>query len=222
MDGASVYRGYFVPNGGDPFGEEVAGWHHPYPCHLGGRYNQPLVFLTKEAHTAAHGYFRDEGFRYGAAGRELWKALGPSERIAHIKKSLEAAGVSKTFILSHIDDILKGANAGILTPRIGPKGTRIFGKVAGVAFGAGIALDILSSPSTCYAAEPNDFQMALDRFWNNCEDKQSTCECTENFYVFAEPRWWNFTYTNQGKSIQENIVRLKHQLRPLKGLRNGC
>ena len=189
VDGMSQYRAYFVPGGLDPSGTVSAGWHHPYPCHLGGAYStQPLFYLDDAAHQAAHAYFRGIDIQFGDAGRELWKKFTEKEQILHVKNSMRAAGLSENIIESQLANILRGATPGTLTPRTGPKAPRIpLSRVmtAGIGLGVGIALDVLTSP----AAIADD--TVPHRFGDeDCKDKKA-CNCTEEVYVSAERNWSN-------------------------------
>ena len=125
VDGMSLYRAYFVPGGVDPFGDlfEVPEAHHPYACHLGGAYNQPLFYLDGPCHTAAHDYFRGLGCgpHSREPGREIWRSFNPRQQRAHIIRSMRAAGISNCEIRAVIGEIMESARPGISTPALWAK-----------------------------------------------------------------------------------------------------
>ena len=182
----SQYRAYFVPGAMDPTGTEVAGWHHPYPCHLGGHYStQPLFYLDEAARTA-HAYFRGLGIQYGDAGRLLWSTFSKQEQVLHIKNSMRAAGIGDDIVNLLIADILDGATPGVLVRRRGPRGFRFpVGKIFGFSLGVGVVADVVLSPSALADATPPH------RFGDEDCKETKACNCTEEVHVTAERNWSN-------------------------------
>jgi RHS repeat-associated protein len=179
----------------DPFGEVGAGGHHGYPLHLGGAMSQPTIPLSKEQHKAAHAYLRSKGFGFGDAGRASWKALTGRQQQAHIMRSLRAANVSNQVIKTHIGEIVKGANPGIKTPRIGSAG-----KVIALGTVASAALIVLTDADAAYAPE-------ISWNWRNTHyipsEAECTCECADFRYTLIVPSWWNLrSDTEEGIAIK--------------------
>jgi RHS repeat-associated protein len=106
----------------DPYGEQSAGGHHPYPLHLGGCMSQNLIWLNDAEHQAVHGYLRSLGYGYGDSGRASWEKLSLKKQAAVIRKSLEAAKIDKARIDQAMKTAMKGCNPGVKTPRLGKCG----------------------------------------------------------------------------------------------------
>gem|GEM_PF-3654720 len=169
----------------DPSGMVSGTLHHGYPLYLGGLQSQPLWSLGScQLHQAAHNYLASQGFGFGDAGRAAWGRLTLEQQAHHIRQALTAGGVPSHLIDQHIDDVMRGANPGVRTPRVGPCGPRICWSV-----GFSALFIVLTNPGTCHAAEPSPYI--------GCE----RCSCRTFADVEIIPSWWNLrgTPSTQGR-----------------------
>lgn len=175
----------------DPSGEVGGTIHHPYPLHLGGAANQPLIQLDSVAdHQAFHNYLADRGYTFGNAGRAAWARLTTAQQRALIVRALRAANVPISVIRANIGAIMRNATPGVLTPRPLPSAAgRIIVPVIVVA----AIVEILANPSSCSAAE-------VDPTWQGRPESDTRLghvELGESFVIIERPRAWNLFGANQ-------------------------
>jgi RHS repeat-associated protein len=106
----------------DPFGEQSAGAHHPYPLYLGGCMGQDLIMLTAQQHKEVHKYLRSIGWGYNDISRARWAKMCLAEQAATIAESLRAAKIPNRVIEEVMAKAMACAKAGVRTPRVGRRG----------------------------------------------------------------------------------------------------